>query len=565
MKGLGVAAATIRAFSALGAQARHAARGWHFRASRATLTDFTGRQHTSSPRALRADDLGTPTTMATTTETTEELTLGNVNIEDAGAACKKITIEIPASVVDARMNTGFSELVSEVRLPGFRPGKAPRKLVERRFAKGMAEETRNRLMREAYEKVLRDHEFKTVGEPIVADEKTLSLEPGKPFVFSFDIEVLPEFELPKYDGIALRRPTMEINREMVDKEIKIQQERRGSVVAVEGDPEPGDYFFGSASLKDAEGKVVGTVAETVSRLPLEDGDDRGPIAGIQIEGVRTLLSGKKAGDVVTVETIGPENHELEAVRGKPIAIEFNLVNVGRLIPLTMEQLLALVGLEIEGQLREQIERALAAQITMEQQDILRRQVAKHLIENTEMELPERASAIQTARTIESFRLRLLNQGMPAYLVEERMAEIRDAGAERAATDLKIMFIMERLCEVLNVDTSEDEVNGRIAQIAMRQNMRPEKLRQELIRSGRGPMLISQIRHEKAADLVIEMAEIREITAEEWNKEMEAEKEAARAAAPSHDADTDGDEPESPKKKTSKKKTSTKKKSKKNED
>lgn len=127
-----------------------------------------------------------------------------------------------------------------------------------------------------------------------------------------------------------------------------------------------------------------------------------------------------------------------------------------------------------------------------------------------------------------------------------------------------MFIMERLCETLKIETSEDEVNGRIAQIAMRQNMRPEKLRQELIRSGRGPMLISQIRHEKAADRLIEMAEIAEISSEEWNKEMEAERKAAEAEAGEADRSKDG-EPESSKKKTSKKKSSTKKKSKNDDD
>ncbi len=494
--------------------------------------------------------------MAATTETpqqADEITLSRVDIEDSGAACRKVTIEIPASVIDARMNTGFSSLVSEVRLPGFRPGKAPRRLVERRFAKGMAEETRNRLMREAYTKVLKDHDLKIIGEPVVADEKSLRLEPGRAFTFTFEVEVLPEFELPKYDGLSLRRPTIEITRDMVDNELRIQRERRGHVVAVEGEPQPGDYFFGSATLKDEKGEVVGTVAETVSRLPLEGGEDRGPIAGIQVDGLRALLTGRKAGEVVTVQTTGPENHELEAVRGKAITIELRIANVGRLIPLTIDELLQVFGLQIEGQLREQIEKALEAKIASEQRSILHRQVAKYLDEHTEMELPQRASAAQTARTIESFRLRLLNEGMPAYLVEERMAEIREAGAERAKRDLKLMFIMERLCEILNVETSEDEVNGRIAQIAMSQNMRPEKLRQELIRSGRGPMLVSQLRHEKAADRLIEMANITEVTAKEWNKEMDAEREAAKAGSGGGDGGG-----ESAQKKTTRKKAPSKK-------
>ncbi len=502
--------------------------------------------------------------MATTTESTEELILTSVHIEDAGAACKKITVEIPASVIDERIGGGFASLASEVRLPGFRPGKAPRKLVERRFAKGVAEETRTRLMREAYEKVMRDQKFKVIGSPVGSDDKVADLQPGKPFTFTFEVDVLPEFDLPKYDAIALRRPTLEISREMVDREIKIQLDRRGNVVPVEGEPEPGDYFFGSAELKDADGKVVGSLAETVSRLPLADEPDRGPVAGIQIDGVKAILTGKKAGDLLTVQTTGPENHELEAVRGNPITIEFHIANVGRLIPATMEQLLQMTGLEIEGQFRERIERALQAQIANEQQDILRRQVTKYFIENTEMDLPQRASAAQTAQTIESFRLRMLNQGMPAYLVEERMAEIREAGAERAAKDLKLMFIMERLCEAFDINITEDEINGRIAQIAMRQNMRPEKLRQELIRSGRGPMLINQLRHEQAADRVIGMAEIASITAEEWNQEMEAEKAAALAEI-NKSSDSSGGKTGNSDDKTGKKKPTTKKKSKKDED
>ena len=503
---------------------------------------------------------------ASTSEATAaaDLELSSVNVEESGAATKTVTVEIPAKAIDQRIEANFALVQQDARLPGFRPGKAPRKLVERRFGKGVMEETRNRLVQDAFQKAIEGRKLRIVGNPVVKDGDKLQIESGRGLTVTYEVEVVPDFELPKLESIALRKPIAEVTTEMVDREMRLQQERRGQVVPVEGEAQPGDFFFGRALLIDAaSGATLGTVAETISRMPREEDPDQGPMAGIRIEGLRGLLTGKKAGDTVTAETTGPENHELEAVRGTPIRIEFSIVNVGRLIPATVEQLMQMSGSQDEAQLRQRLEDAMRNQVALEQQDILRRQVAKHLIENTTMDLPKRASAAQAQRTLEQFRLRMLNQGIPAYLVEERMASIREASSERAQRDLKLMFIMERLCEMFDVKITEQEVNGRVVQIARQQNIRPEQLRNELIRSGRASMLVAQLRHEKAADEIIRKGSVTEVPREEWNQTAAAEDDEIdgggvgdEGAEGNNGGNAEGSE--KPARKTTRKKSTTKK-------
>lgn len=152
---------------------------------------------------------------------------------------------------------------------------------------------------------------------------------------------------------------------------------------------------------------------------------------------------------------------------------------------------------------------------------MRDQVYRHLLDNVEMDLPEKLSAVQAARVVENTRLRMIEQGLPPEDVEATVAETRGASEAQARDSLKLFFLLHRLAEVLEITVSEQEVNGRISAMSAQQGLRPDQLRNELARTGRLGEVARMVRDQKVADRLLAKAAIEELSAEEWNKRLQA--------------------------------------------
>ncbi|MHC4220453.1 MAG: trigger factor family protein, partial [Planctomycetota bacterium] len=181
---------------------------------------------------------------------TPDPTANEVKIEDVGPALKRLTITIPSAAVAEKIEESIGTLSQEAALPGFRRGKAPRRLLERRFGSSVRDETKNRLIADAYAKAIEEHEIKPVSEPEPTEPpENLKLEEGKPLSFAVDVEVVPEFELPALEGIEVKKPLLEITDEHIEDRVERQQLRLGATHRVEADFEAGDRMLGHAVLK----------------------------------------------------------------------------------------------------------------------------------------------------------------------------------------------------------------------------------------------------------------------------------------------------------------------------
>jgi trigger factor len=447
----------------------------------------------------------------------------DVKIEDVGPAMKRVTITVPSSVVAEKLEESLGVLVHDAALPGFRRGHAPRKLLERRFGSQVRDETKNRLMNEAYTRVFEQHGVQAIGPaaPTVPPED-VRLEDGKPLSFAVEVEVVPEFGLPGLEGIALYKPILEITDEQVEDRIRRQQLRLGTPTALAEGFQEGDRLVGAATVR-VEGRDEPLANDNRAAIvyPGSAEGGRGNVFGLMVDGLESLLSGRRVGDQVTIETVGPEGHEREDLRGKKITVDFRITAAERVAPAPLEQLVSMFGVGSEEHLREQMRLALQHQRDQEQADAMRKQVHAYLLQAVEMQLPERLTAAQAARTLEDNRLHLLEQGLSVEEVDGKVAELRSASEAHSRNSLKLFFVLHRLAEHFKVDVSEQEVNGRVATIALQHGQRPDQVRSELSRAGRLGEVARMIRHQKAADRVIAKAVIREIPADEWNRLVEA--------------------------------------------
>ena len=441
-----------------------------------------------------------------------------IDIADSGPCQKTIKAEVPASYIDEKLSGSIDTISAEAAIPGFRKGRAPRRLIEKRFGSTVREEARSQLVTEAYRAAIDEHKLEVVGEPDGSALADLELVEGQPLSFEIGVEVAPSFELPELDGIEVKKPVYEISDELISSELEKICINEGELEEREA-PEPGDYVTGRGIMVDADGTEHHNIDGAVARIPEKGSDGKGMILGVVVDDFAKQFGLPKPGETATVKVKGPENHEVEAIRGADLTITFEVARVDRIIPLAADEAAKRFGMSGEGDLKDAVKQRLEARARTEQQVAMRRQAAEKLLSEISFDLPERLTAGQASRNLERRRMELMYRGVDPVEVEQHVAEMRAASDEAAKRELKLFFILHRAAEKMGVKVQEAELNGAIAQMAIQRGERPEKMRQELIQSGRAQMLYSQLREHKTLDTILTKAKIEELPVEEFNKQM----------------------------------------------
>jgi trigger factor len=446
-----------------------------------------------------------------------------ISVSDAGPAAKRIDITVPSASVDGHVSTALSGLQRDAAVPGFRKGKVPASLLRRKFGSALLNDVRQRLIAESYQKAIEDNKIRPISPPEMAPGTT---EPevveGKDFAFSVVVEVMPTFDLPAWEGMAIKRPVIEITDTHVEEEIKRLSYRFGAPSAIDGPFEPLDRMVGKATVRVAGSDAVQFETEqALAVVPAVEDAGKGPFLGLLVEGLDATLKGKKVGDTVVITMTGPEGHEIEAIRGAELAVTFEIRQAERIAPASRETLATQLGCESDDVLKDSVKSLLERRRDDEQRSAMRDQVFEQLAAGVNFDLPVKLSESQVARDLERQRLEMLYRGTDPQVVERRMAEVRASSADESRRRLKLFFVLARLAEQLGVEATDAEVNGRIAMIARQRGTRPAELRAELEKTGRLSELALQIREHKAADRVIAKAAIADIPADEWNAQLEA--------------------------------------------
>jgi trigger factor len=449
-----------------------------------------------------------------------------VEVVDAGPSRKTVKIMIPKETVDESLTASMGSLALEAELPGFRRGRVPQRLLEKKFGSAVRKQAKETLIAQAFSKALEETKLRVVGQPQASEFEKIEVVPGKDLSFQIDVEVSPEFTLPDLSGIAIKRPTAEVTDELVSTELQRLLVQEGSLEDVTS-ATPGDYLTGHAKVIGPDGKVYFEQDGIVVQAPPADKNGKGMIVGLNVDDLTKQLGSPKAGDVITVKAKGPENYEFEQLRGKDIKIEYKPARIDRIIPAKIEDVIARFGFSDEAALKEAIKSRLTQRVAVEQQSAMRAQVSKFLMDKVEMQLPERLTTSQAARNLERRRLELMYRGMEPQKIEESLADLRNASSADASRELKLFFILDRAAESLQIRVTEGEVNARIVQMAAERGERPDRLRQALINSNQINGIFQQIREHKTIDAILAKAQITEISNEDYVKELQAEAKAKK--------------------------------------
>lgn len=437
--------------------------------------------------------------------TEEQAFAYNVTIEDLGPATKKVSVEIPEQRIKDKLVEQFKELRSQAAIPGFRPGHAPQKLIEKRFAADVKDQVRRTLVSESYEQALEKNNLNVLGEPEFENADAIQLPESGALNFSFTVEVQPEFTIPDLKGLKVKKPKIEVKEENVDQAMQNLREQQGSLMPVEDrGVQAKDYLLADVHVKDG-GNVLAHQhdAQIVARP--------GRIGGIQIDDLDKQLEGLKPGETRTIKAKAPDTHPNEQVRGKDVDIDVTLKDLKKLeLAEINDAFLEDLGFKQESELRDALKEQMVERITFDVQQALREQVQKHLVDNITFDLPAKLSAKQADRVINRRAVDLMQRGLPLEQIQANIDRIRAGADEEASRELKLFFILQKLAADLNVDVDEAELNGRIAMLAVQRGRRPEKLKQDMAKDGSLSNLYLQMREQKAIDKVLETAEIEEV-------------------------------------------------------
>ncbi len=454
-----------------------------------------------------------------------------VQSEELGPLRRKLTITVPEEVIEAHLKRNFDEIRTDAVVPGFRKGRAPIQLVQKRFGSDVRESLKTMILGQAFFAATGKQELEVLGDPLICIEtddgeklmqvdealQHITLPATGDFTFACEVEIKPSFELPELKGIRVKAPKVEVTDAMIDEFIERQCKIRGRYEPVlDGAAQPDDLLIAEIRLV-----VDGQEIKKESNVQLGVRGTR--LDGISLENLGDVLKGVKVGQTVSIDCDIPADYERPDLRGKKGTFEFTIHEIKRLKPIEVADLVEQFGAESEQDLRDFIREDMAAEADRLTERAKREQVLQYLLDHTPMDLPEQLSARQTDQAVLRRVMELRQSGVPDGEIESRIDELRTSASEDVARDLKLQFIMEKVAEKLDVVVTDEEINSEIAHMARLYNQRFDRLRDTLHNQGLLDQLVDNIRETKCVRLLLEDAQFENVEAGSQDESADAQK------------------------------------------
>jgi trigger factor len=371
-----------------------------------------------------------------------------------------LEIEVPPAEVDRHFATAYQHVAERTRVPGFRPGKAPRHVIDRFVGRGsVLAEAIDHLVDDAYGRALDETKIIPIDQPHVDIDTTKVVE-GQPVTFTATVPVRPEVQLGAYTGYPFSLEIPEVTDEQVDQVIGELREQQATLRPVD---ERGAVKGDVASVKFA-GTIDGEPFEggSADRLPLVIGEDR------MIPGWEDNLVGLKIGETKGFDVTFPEDYRVEELRGKDAHFDVELLDLReKLLPDVTDEFAKSVGeVETLDELRTEISDAMVKRADAEGRHTFGDRIIDFATANATVELPEVMVANEVEIMRDELRTRLAQQriGMDQYLAlakqtpEEMATELREPATRR----VKTLLVLAAITEKEGIDASDDEIEAEIA-------------------------------------------------------------------------------------------------------
>lgn len=438
-----------------------------------------------------------------------------VKVESPEACKREIVVTVPKAEVERYFREAYDELVPEASVPGFRSGRAPRKLVEKQFRDRVTDQVKGSLLMDCLSQVTDTDEFSAISEP---DFDFESIEdPGdSDFKFQFTIEVRPEFPTPQWRGLELNRPVEVIDDGEIDQAIGRALDRYATLEPTDEPAERGDQLLITAEFRDGD-KLLSEMDEERVTLAAELS-----LSDATIDDFGAVMKGVREGETREAKAKISEGHSIEELRDKEVDASIHVVEVltRETPPLTPSLLEELGDFESEQALREFVRESLVRQADYRTQQKVRERVVELLAGSANFDLPADLVRRQTARELDRKILELRRSGFDEESVRRYVNMLRQNARTSTETALREHFILEQIAEEEKIDATPQDCDVEIQLIARQSDMPERRVRARLEKSGQMDALRNQIVERKVIEKIIEAANVTDTPIEKQPNEGE---------------------------------------------
>lgn len=413
-----------------------------------------------------------------------------------------LTIEVPAEELDKGIKAACKSLANRVNIPGFRKGKAPRRILEMNIGKeAILDEAFDHVAQKAFDEALKQENLDPVDRPQV---DIVTLEEGKDVVFKATITPVPEVTLGEYKGLKVAKDAVEVKDEQVEEQVKnILNHHAKMVDAEEGATVANDDFI----TLDFKGEVDGVAfaGGEGKDYPLQIGSHS------FIDTFEDQLVGLKVGEEKDVNVTFPEEYHAKDLAGKAAVFhcKINSIKHKEMPELTDEFVKASTSYEsiedMKAKLRENIEKNAQREADTKR----RNEILKQATDNITVDIPEVMVENRVSNMIQELSVNLENQGMnlDAYLkyANMDMAKLREQYKESAAIAVKTDLMLDAVAKAEDIKVENVDINAEIALLAATYGTTPQEVSKIIKKNHSIGNLVATVLHKKAANFIIDSA------------------------------------------------------------
>ena len=425
----------------------------------------------------------------------------NVTVEAVSDVQKRIRVDIPSENVTKELDNFYRKVKKSAQIKGFRPGKAPRSVLERYYGAQAQQEVISELIGKAYPQILEDEKIEAVADP---DVETAEIGDDGVLTFVALIATRPVFEPQGYKGLAVDRKKVAVTDAEIDEQINQLREQNAQMAPVEEDRPiaAGDYvdinFEGFLEgVAFPGGKADGYLLEIGSNT--------------FIPGFEEQLVGAKAGEEKDLKVTFPEGYGNKELAGKEVVFKVKVNGIKqRELPEIDDELaksLDGAGVNTLTELREFLEKQLTEQKENEASREMRQALAAKLVDANAFEIPAVLIDRQFGHVVETAKQQLVYGGIPAQQAEMLIENRRDEYRAEAERQVRFSMIVDRIAELEKIEVGDEELGRKLEEISRLSDKPIEAIRAEYLKEDRMEMLRGRLRDEKVIDIIVESAEV----------------------------------------------------------
>ena len=413
----------------------------------------------------------------------------------------ELVIELPVEEVAKAYDKAYKKLVQQVNIPGFRKGKAPRKMIEKRVGEdGMRSEAFDFIIPDAYRQAVVDNNIETVGRPEVTD---VTLNEGEPCVFTVSVITKPEVTLGDYKGLQVAAPVTEVTDEEVDKQINTLRDRHAKMVVAEG----AELGQGDFALIDFDGTIDGK--------PFSGGQSKGyPLevgSGSFIPGFEDQLIGAKAGEEREVKVTFPADYFVAELAGKEAVFVTKINDVKRKeLPELNDDFAKEAGdADTFEEMKAKTKEKLVAAAKEKDEAAFREAALKQAVANSTIEIPDIMVEDQIDQMVQDLDFNLRQRGLELekYLgyMNTDMAGLRERYHAAALEEVRSELTLEAIVKAEDLTVSDEEYAEETQKMAKTYKMSEAELNKMLVDKGHTQAVKSTLPRRKAAQIILDSA------------------------------------------------------------